>query len=1443
MACGGDVMALPALLEGKQISVVVDTGATSSWLDASLCEKLSLPVVASKNARLTSTLTLSGNCVIAKGVTSAVLCIAGEAFPTGFSVVQLPGDCDAILGCDWLRQNECVVDMRAHQVLMRSPSAANPDVEIVWTQKAPYYRAKNDRERYGSPAAARPKQQELTGQQIVTLPRKPAAPPLQVPMRKQPDLCAESAARHGTRQKKQALNNTLRISQPDHSHADQAAQAMRLPQQRSSGMQAASNMRRAAIPNVLHRSAVIPSKLAITLAEIPAQLDIYGRAVVTLEDVDLGDTGPHAVPADVLQALLQRYADLCPAEIPPGIPEERWLLGPFNVIPLRPDAKGQRSGRYRLSPRERAELDKQTMYLLEQGWIRKSTSEWACSCTFAPKGFQGEDGLRVCQDYRRLNAVTIKNRTPIPRIDDLLDAAAGFAVCSSLDLASGYHQIPLTEDEIPRSAFYGTRELYEFTVMAFGFTNAPAVFQTAMQRALDGYINKFVLVYLDDVLVFSNNAEEHLRHLELVLERFRKYKLYLRLRKCRFNRQELPYLGHILSTEGVRPDPRKVQLVQDWPSPLLSVKAIEQFLGLANYFRKFIRGFGAVTAPLTRLKRKNIPFEWTEECEAAFQYVKVALTSAPVLVPPDTATDAAPFEVICDASGEGIGAGLFQAGNVIAFEGRKYRPAECNYTVGEQELLAVVHALHVWRCYLEGAAPFKVITDHNPLVYINTQQNLSRRQCRWVEFMQRFDFEWVYKPGRTNVADPLSRAPSLTEQPLAHLHDGLALAQFAVPSSMVCIAAPPASADAEVRRGSYAAQVVSLLLLALPASPRLPHLPGGNPSSVLALLGQDVARRRSDRLARRNHPYETEVSASPRRAPVWEAAPAETQPAKGSSTGSAAPEGVAPCAEDRSAPDSPREADGSIASETELGEAVNTADQITSDEELAGLVVDFLQEVRDGYGHDPYFASARHVSALTAHDGLYWRNHQLVIPDHKALRQRCLELTHDAPWAGHFGRDRTSSLVTSIYWWPGIHKDIIEYVKTCPSCQRSKSDHKKPFGLMVPVQVPKRRWTSIGIDFITHLPITASGFDSIAVFVDRLTKRVHLAPCHDTTSTEEFAEIFVRVIFAQHGLPLDIVSDRDSRFTSEFWTMVCKLLNVKQNMSTAFHPRTDGQTERVNRTLEEVLRAYVAGDHSDWDKCLPLAEFAINNSVQSATGTTPFLMDYGQNPLTPDMAALAACQPKDAVFPFIGRWRTAVRRVKQSMHNAQHRYKQLFDKHATDKEFEVGQKVLLASKNMKSLLGKSFQAERSFKLMSKYMGPFPILERIGKVAYKLDLTSASILKEVHPVFHVSLLREYAESGKYPRKPGSNEIIEGEVHHEIKGFSDYRTHYGYPQYFVEYTDNTPGGWAFEEDLREDMPVAIDKFIKDYQAPLGLRKEARAQRAEHKVTRQQKRHRKR
>ncbi|MGL5500526.1 MAG: reverse transcriptase/ribonuclease H family protein, partial [Plesiomonas shigelloides] len=404
-----------------------------------------------------------------------------------------------------------------------------------------------------------------------------------------------------------------------------------------------------------------------------------------------------------------------------------------------------------MSPAERAEAEKQISKLLSKGWIAPSSSPFGSPILFVKKK---DETLRMCVDYRALNKDTVKNRYPLPRIDDLLDQFAGATISSSLDLAQGYHQIRITPEDVPKTAFRSSIGHFEYKVLPFGLTNAPATFQNVMNDIFRPYLHKFVLVYLDDILVYSRNVEEHKRHLRIVLSTLRAHQFYAKREKCQIGKSELSYLGHIVSKEGLRVDPKKIVAVVDWATPT-DVGQLRSFLGLANYFRKFVQGFSLLVAPLTNLTRKGLRWNWTAECEKAFQDVKQALVGAPVLRMPDFAK---PFEVVCDASCVGIGAVLLQDGHPIAYESRKLSSAEVNYTTSEQELLAVVHAMRTWRCYLEGVE-CTVVTDHCPNSFFQSMATLNRRQARWSEILSGFRFRWQYRPGRTNVADPLSRNP------------------------------------------------------------------------------------------------------------------------------------------------------------------------------------------------------------------------------------------------------------------------------------------------------------------------------------------------------------------------------------------------------------------------------------------------------------------------------------------------------------------------------------------------------------------------------------------------------------------------------------------------------------------------------------------------------------
>ncbi|GJZ27886.1 putative nucleotidyltransferase, ribonuclease H [Tanacetum coccineum] len=356
-------------------------------------------------------------------------------------------------------------------------------------------------------------------------------------------------------------------------------------------------------------------------------------------------------------------------------------------------------------------------------------------------------------DYRELNKLTIKNRYPLPRIDDLFDQLQGSSVYSKIDLRSGYHQLRVRDEDIPKTAFRTRYRHYEFQVMPFGLTNAPAVFMDLMNRVCKPYLDKFVIVFIDDILIYSRNKEEHANHLRIILELLKKEKLYAKFSKCDFWIHIVQFLGHLIDSQGLHVDPAKIEAVKNWTSPTTPTE-IRQFLGLAGYYRRFIKDFSKIAKSLTELTQKNKKYIWGEDQESAFQLLKQKLCEAPILALPEGNDD---FVVYCDASHQGLGAVLMQREKVIAYASRQLKPNEENYTTHDLELGAVVFALKIWRHYLYGTK-CTVFTDHKSLQHILDQKELNMRQRRWLELLADYDCEIRYHPGKANVvADALSQ--------------------------------------------------------------------------------------------------------------------------------------------------------------------------------------------------------------------------------------------------------------------------------------------------------------------------------------------------------------------------------------------------------------------------------------------------------------------------------------------------------------------------------------------------------------------------------------------------------------------------------------------------------------------------------------------------------------
>ncbi|GBG64203.1 hypothetical protein CBR_g40903 [Chara braunii] len=449
-----------------------------------------------------------------------------------------------------------------------------------------------------------------------------------------------------------------------------------------------------------------------------------------------------------IEGVVAKFPDLF--KEPTGV-VDREVVHAIEIIPGSKTPKGRI---YRMAPAELDELRKQLKELTEKGWIRLSTSPYGSPVLFVPK----EGGtLRMCIDYRGLNAITVKNADPLPRIDDLLDRVQGCKYYTKIDLKSGYHQIAIKLEDQHKTTFQTRYGLYEFVVMPFGLCNAPGTFQHAMNRIFHDHLDKFVVVYLDDILIFSKSAEEHAQHVETVLSLLRQHKYKINLQKCEFGRAKILYLGHEVSAEGIRREDAKVASIRDWPRPQ-TVTEVRSFLGMCGYYRNFVKNYSTIASPLTDLTRLDTPWDWSDECEDAFKRLKHALMNHEVLMVPDPQKS---FIVTTYASQCDIGAVLAQQ------DGKKLRPIEymskkmpskkLAKSTYERELYALYKTLVHWRHFLLGRF-FYLRTDHQTLKWIKTQPTLSDALKRWIEVIDQYDFKLEHLKGEYNkVADALSR--------------------------------------------------------------------------------------------------------------------------------------------------------------------------------------------------------------------------------------------------------------------------------------------------------------------------------------------------------------------------------------------------------------------------------------------------------------------------------------------------------------------------------------------------------------------------------------------------------------------------------------------------------------------------------------------------------------
>lgn len=891
-----------------------------------------------------------------------------------------------------------------------------------------------------------------------------------------------------------------------------------------------------------------------------------------------------------LQDLLLEYADIFGSDLTE--------LGRFSQVKHQIKTTGGpvSSRPYRTSHAELDVLKDFVSKLLRAKMVRPSQSPWASPVVLVKR--EGKP-YRLCIDYRKLNQVTVKDSTPQPRLDEVLDLLSGSACYSTMDVANMYWQVEMEEADIEKTAFVVPFGSYESLVMPQGCTGAPATCTRVMNIVLGELNRKICFFFFDDILCFSKTFEEQIFNLRKIFEKLRHYDLKIKPSKCSFCVDQVTYLGYTIKPDGILPTSEKTRAIDQMKAPR-SKEELRSFIGLMNFYRRFIKNFAMKAEPLNKMLRGTKEFVMGPEHVEAFQTLKKCLMCPPVLCHYDPQAE---LELRTDACDYGIGGILLQVKDgekkVLTYLSRTLNPAERNYSITEKECLAVKWCIKQLRHYLYGRC-FTVVTDHCSLCWLLNLREPNGRLARWALELQPYDFKIVYKSGKTHAdADCISRNP---------LYEPTNLVQF-VEVDMESVAVFSIKADE-----------------------------------------QDL---------------------------------------------------------------------GEVKGEQEQDSYCKRYLDIITDESIPLNVRQKKAKSFKIFNQLLYKQVSRQKK----------RRYVLVIP--KSQIQRVLTECHDVPTAGHLGVTKTYDRIRNRFFWPKMFKHVLRYVTSCSTCQLKKDSNLKKAGLMQLIPVASKPFETVSIDLMGEFsPISSSRNRYIIVVTDQLT-RFAISEAVQVSDSKTVIRFLRMKVFMVHGIPRTLVSDRGTNLTSEEFESFLNLYGVKHNLTTAYRPQADGQTERFNKVLGNMIRTMVDDRGRNWDAALPELVYAYNTSLNETTGFSPFYLIYGREARIPIEGQLGVeANGKDISLEELSYAREVAQRNFQ---DGQLKNKKFYDEKRSDVQLEVGD--LVAIKN------NILQKGKSKKLIPRFKGPFKVMKKLNDVNYqvvnlkgkfKTDVVHIERMKKFHP---------------------------------------------------------------------------------------------------------------